>query len=258
MIVTDGHILRGIFSNLLENATKFTKAGSITFGYQAPVNNTITCYVTDTGIGISPENHKLIFDPFRQAEGKRADMAGGTGLGLSICQGTLSLLGGSIKVESEPGKGSTFIFTLPFEHQTARSVTRATGPSPVARKYNWAGKRLLLVEDEEANMEYLKIILGRTGAELVPARNGSRLRELYGVLETFDLILLDIRLPDASGWDLAREIKSICPLLPIIAQTAFAMPSDLQKGEESGCDGYISKPISREKLLEMAAGYIEV
>jgi two-component system cell cycle response regulator DivK len=100
-------------------------------------------------------------------------------------------------------------------------------------------------------MEYLQIILRRTGAELVTVFSGNELRKLFQDLDSFDLVLLDIRLPDANGWDLAVELKKLRPLLPVIAQTAYAMSSDRQKAKESGCDGYISKPIRKEHLLNL-------
>jgi len=112
------------------------------------------------------------------------------------------------------------------------------------------------VEDDRTNMEFLQVILRPTHAESVSVFSGSELKALYDKLDNFDLVLLDIRLPDASGWDLAREMKSIRPELPIIAQTAYAMSTDRQKSEEAGCDDFISKPIKREALLAMLGRYL--
>ena len=113
------------------------------------------------------------------------------------------------------------------------------------------------MEDEETNIEYIKIILLHTQAEVVPVDCGKKLRDLYGQIDSFDLILLDIRLPDANGYELVKEIKAIRPALPIIAQTAYAMSTDQKKSEEAGCDNYISKPIRKEQLLELLADYLE-
>ncbi|MEI7499874.1 MAG: response regulator [Bacteroidota bacterium] len=254
---SDPYIVKQVFSNLLENAIKYTLAGSIRFGYYPPENGMITCFVKDSGIGISHKNQAIIFEHFRQAETDDPHRFGGTGLGLAICKGSLASLGGEIWVESEPGKGSTFFFTLPFKHGPEKKSMVES--HPVKQKteiiYNWAGKKILLVEDELTNMEFLKILLGRTNAEFVTAFNGAELKGMYDKLDSFDLVLLDVRLPDASGWELAGEIKALRPNLPVIAQTAYSMSSDRQKSEEAGCDGYISKPIKKEQLLQMISGF---
>ena len=116
--------------------------------------------------------------------------------------------------------------------------------------------RILIVEDEPTNMEFLRLVLRKTQIAITPVPSGAILRSLYGNLQQFDLVLLDVRLPDANGWELAREIKSIRPELPIIAQTAFAMSSDMQKSLAAGCDNFISKPINKTSLLNMMEGYL--
>ena len=258
-LITDGYILKQVFSNLIDNAIKYTESGAVRFGCQAPVNGTITCYVADTGIGISEENEALIFEHFRQAESPDQHKYGGTGLGLAICKGSLDLLGGEIWVESEPGKGSTFFFKIPYEqeHEDSRTAEVKHPPYKRADPIDWSGKKILLIEDEATNMEFLTIILRHTGAELVSAFSGKEVRQLYTQLDSFDLVLLDIRLPDANGWELAGEIKQLRPTLPIIAQTAYAMSTDRQLSEDAGCDGYISKPIEKNKLLELLTEYFE-
>jgi len=258
-IITDGYILKQVFSNLIDNAIKFTDSGMIRFGYHAPEDGKVTCYVSDTGIGISQENLTLIFEYFRQADTHDKHKYGGTGLGLAICKGLLDLLGGEIWLESEPGKGSTFFFSFPFEAEPDSKLPGkiSLGSNKKTGLHNWSGKKILLVEDEETNMQFLNIILKRTGASLVSAYSARELRKSFAQLETFDLVLLDIRLPDASGWDLAKEIKALQPSLPVIAQTAYAMSTDKQKSEEAGCDGYISKPISKDKLMALLTGYLE-
>jgi PAS domain S-box-containing protein len=258
-IITDGFILKQVFSNLIDNAIKYTESGFIKFGYDVPENGRITFFVSDTGLGISKENQNLIFETFRQAEIPDLHKYGGTGLGLSICKGSLALLGGDIRVESAPGEGSTFFFTLPFEEQAIPIEESAAKQEPHDQPsgYQWKGKKILLVEDEKSNMEFLEIILSRTGAELIPLYTGAELRRYFGNLADYDMVLLDIRLPDASGWDLARELKARRPQLPVIAQTAYAMSSDRQKSEEAGCVGYISKPIHREQLLAIMARHLE-
>ncbi len=260
-ILTDGYILKQVFSNLIENSIKYTGSGWIKFGYLQPENGSITFFVSDTGIGISPDNQEIIFEHFRQADIENPHQYSGTGLGLAICKGSLALVQGKIWVESEPGKGSTFYFSLPFQQQTLLSVSPPLPPygsdtTPQGSQYYWSGKKVLIVEDEPTNMEYLRLVLRKTQISIIPAPSGTVLRSLYENLQQFDLVLLDVRLPDTSGWELAREIKSIRPELPVIAQTAFAMSSDLQKSLAAGCDNFISKPINKTTLLNMMDGYL--
>ena len=259
VFTTDPYILRQVYSNLIDNAIKYTERGEIRFGFHPPQNGVITFYVIDTGIGIAPENQALIFEIFRQADMKDSHKYGGAGLGLAICMGSLALLGGEITVKSTPGLGSTFQFSLPFGEDPVAGESSGLRKIEAAGtgKHRWKGRQILLVEDEETNMEFLRTVLRRTGAHLVPAYSGQQLRDHYRDLSQFDLVLLDVRLPDADGWDLASEIKAIRQELPIIAQTAYAMTTDRQKGEESGCDGYISKPINKETLLRTMARFLD-
>ncbi len=255
IITTDGYIIKQVYSNLIDNAIKYTDSGLVQFGYQKPEDNMITCYVQDTGIGITPENQHLIFESFRQAETSDRYRYGGTGLGLSICKGALALIGGSIWVESTPGEGSVFYFRIPFELPVTIHRDPVAGEPAPARPQgeplSLSGKQFLVVEDEESNMEYLSILFNHTGAGITWAITGSEVRAIYPELDKFDLVLLDIRLPDASGWDLVKEIKQRRPELPVLAQTAYAMQSDRIRSEEAGCDGYISKPIRRTELFQV-------
>ena len=257
VIITDGYIIKQIFTNLIDNAIKFTRSGEICFGYLPPENQMLTCFVKDSGIGISTDDQKVIFENFRQADFDGQHLYGGTGLGLAICKGSLEILGGSIRIESSPGNGSTFFFTFPFDNLepfTAKQGEMISSPKSV-KQNNWEGKKILLVEDEPTNMEFLCTILAKTRAELVCAASGQEARNYYDSLDSYSLVLLDVRLPDVNGWDLCKEIKSKHPDLPVIAQTAFAMATDQIKGNEAGFDDYITKPIDRKKLLQMIAGF---
>ena len=259
LINTDGFIIKQVFSNLIDNAIKYTQAGSICFGYHFPSNGSLTCFVTDTGIGITQENQSIIFEHFRQAEIPDSHQYGGTGLGLSICRGSLALLGGEIWVQSECGAGSTFYFKFPYKSENVINIhSELEAIKPKGNGiFNWSGKRILLVEDDKTNMEFLTIILKRTGAELIGIYSGSELRAHYGELNQYDMVLLDVRLPDASGWELAAEIKKQRSDMPVIAQTAYAMESDRKMSEEVGCDAYISKPIKKENLLEVMSRFLQ-
>lgn len=251
-LITDPYVLKQVLVNLLDNAVKYTSSGSITFGCRPVEGNTIIFFVSDTGIGISPENQAIIFDHFRQADIPNAQVYGGTGLGLAICRGLLHKMGGDIWVESESGKGSTFSFTIPFvQPGIVPAVSGQPNPETSGLKngFDWNGKHILVVEDDESNRQYLAIILSRTGAVVEYAASANELSRFYPRLNNVDLVLLDIRLPDASGWELISEIRKFRSNLPVIAKTAYAMASDARKSLELGFSDYISKPVNKERLF---------
>lgn len=247
-VITDRGRVRQILTNLVGNAFKFTKEGSITLGCQMKDKNSLLFYVTDTGIGISPDKQTIIFDRFRQADEVNSQQYGGTGLGLSISKGLVELLGGSIWVESEPGKGSTFYFTVPYRPDIKKPEPR---PEIKTTSHRWKNKKILLIEDDEYNTEYLIEALRETGMQIIQVGNGQEGIELIKKGSTFDLMLLDIRLPDIDGFEVARQIKLHQPNLPIIAQTAYASESYKIRCLEAGCSDYIVKPIHQTDLIDM-------
>lgn len=244
-IISDEHRLRQVLSYLLDNAIKYTSEGFIKFGYKL-VNEKIEFYVQDTGIGIQADKHQHIFERFRQADEGHTRRYGGTGLGLPISKGLVNLLGGQIWLKSEPEKGSTFYFTVPYrlEH-----ITEPAGKIVIdeSEKYNWKNKLILVAEDDELNFEYIKVILEPTEAKIIRAKDGSQAVKICSNLN-FDLILMDIRLPVMNGIQATKQLREMGVLTPIIAQTAFAMDDDEQRCLSAGCNRYIAKPISKEKL----------
>jgi PAS domain S-box-containing protein len=248
-ILTDGQRLKQIINNLLENAFKFTGEGTVAFGCEIRDQKELLFFVKDTGIGISPEKLEIIFDRFRQAEETlSARQYGGTGLGLSIVRGLVNLLEGRVWVESEPEQGSSFYFTLPLNKLEEENVNE-----PAAEKemiINVPGRSVLIVEDDNANMQYLKELLDGTGLNIFAVVNGL---DTWDVLEknVVNLILMDVRLPDISGIKLTRQIKEKYPNIPVIAQTAYALQDDMKECLDAGCSDYISKPIKGEKLLSL-------
>jgi PAS domain S-box-containing protein len=247
--------LKQIFVNLLDNAIKFTEKGTIRFGYRVPSNGTIICYVSDTGIGISPDSTDIIFERFMQADIPDRNKYKGTGLGLAICKGNVEIMGGHISVESEPGKGSTFTFEVPFVQITEDG--RINSDRKIISGFNWNHKKIVIVEDDIQNIRYLHTILRKTGASLLTAENGSEFRKIFAQTPDIDLILMDIQLPDEDGWELTQYVKSVRTDIPVIAQTAFGMESDRLKSKEAGCDNFIAKPLSPDDLLRMIAIYLE-
>jgi len=249
LVVTDPYILRQVLANLLDNAVKYTARGKIVFGCQVQEKG-LSCFVSDTGIGISRQNQEVIFDHFRQADIPEAQSYGGTGLGLTICRGMLNQLGGEIKVESEPNKGSTFRFTIPLpgDGQGKPKILNATTGKETATPSAWMGKSILVVEDDHYSREYLETVIRGKGARVLSVTCGRELKQLSEKLADFDLILLDIRLPDASGWDLITDIRQAGYDRPVIAQTAYAMVSDQQKSRELGFNDYLPKPVNKQAL----------
>jgi PAS domain S-box-containing protein len=254
MIVTDFGRVRQVLTNLVGNAFKFTKEGSITIGCQRKNHKFIQFNVTDTGIGISPEKQSLIFDRFRQAEETHSQLFGGTGLGLSISKGIVELLDGSIWIESEPGKGSSFYFTIPYVPVTKKHEARVEF-SMIANR--WENERILLVEDDEYNTEYLREALRETGIQITQVGNGHEAIELIERDKSFNLVLLDLRLPDIEGFEVAQQIKLQQPELPIIAQTAYASENYRSRSMEAGCSDYIMKPIKQKELLDSIAHFLK-
>ncbi len=245
-IFVDQERLRQVFNNLLNNAIKFTSSGKITFGYHIK-NQEVEFYVSDTGIGIAPENTEIIFEHFRQVDVGFTKKYRGTGLGLAICKALLELMGGRIWVESVLDKGSTFYFTVPlsFEKEDANVPEANKAFSVEALK----GKTILVAEDEEFNYMFINELLSKADAKLIHVLDGAKAVETVKQNPSIDLILMDIKMPVMNGIDATRIIKKTYPQIPVIAVTAYAMADDKEKALEAGCDGYLAKPINKAALF---------
>jgi signal transduction histidine kinase/CheY-like chemotaxis protein len=255
MVTTDILKFRQIFTNLLDNSIKFTDSGEIRFGYDRHDKESLWCFVSDTGIGIEPSQQNEIFETFRQADQKTRRNYGGTGLGLAICRGNAMLLGGDVFVESEPDRGSRFYFKISLGNSIKQGAEK-TGIAEVNKKTAWKNKEILLVEDDPFSVEYMTNLLEGTGVRLHVATNRKETEKFYSRLSGIDLVLLDIRLPDANGTELMQEMKNHRKTLPIIAQTAFAMEDDRIQYLAEGFDDYIAKPFKKEKILQMIGAYL--
>lgn len=251
---TDIGKLKQIFINLIGNAFKFTSQGSIEVSYRIDSGQFITFYVSDTGIGIPPDKQQVIFDRFIQVEQGPNRLYGGTGLGLSIVKGLVELLHGSLWLNSEPGKGSTFYFTIPITGEELPE-TKQMEVEPIPTANDFRSKTILIVEDDEFNAEYINEILSDTGLNLMHAGYGEQAIRL-AMSHLPDLILMDVGLPDMPGYDAIREIKKRKPDMKIIAQTAYAADEDRVKAMDAGCIDYISKPLKHELLLAMIHRYL--
>jgi PAS domain S-box-containing protein len=245
--------LEQVLLNLLGNAVKFTPAGRIGLTI-ALIKTTaeklmLEFQVSDTGIGLLPEQCETIFAPFSQAESSTTRRYGGTGLGLSICQRLVALMEGVITVKSEPGKGSVFSFTIGF--QPALSGEKLA-PSP--EKINMQvikGARVLLVEDHPINQQIARVQLTHAGLLVTVASNGLEAVELtLPDVKSFDLILMDIQMPEMDGYEATRRIRQQWSQeeLPIIAMTAYALAEERGKCLDLGMNDHLAKPIDTAEL----------
>jgi signal transduction histidine kinase len=250
-IIADPERLRQIIINLLTNAIKFTLEGFVTFGYLIEHNEWLKFYVKDTGIGIHPDKIDTIFERFGQVDDERIKNSKGTGLGLSISKNLVELMGGKIWVESEPDKGSTFYFTIPFNPAQIKKDTRQTTEKSTKEVHGISSDTLILIaEDEEFNWIFLQQVLEHTGAKLIWMKNGKEAVDYIARGEKTDLVLMDIKMPEMDGIEATQQIKKIKPGIPVIAQTAFALSEDEKKFRAQGFDDYITKPIDIKLLLE--------
>lgn len=254
-IYTDKVRLKQVLISLISNAFKFTNSGSVELGYSKKTNDLLQFYVMDTGIGIPAESKDVIFEQFRQVDYEHTREYEGAGLGLTIAKGLVLLLGGDIWVQSEEGKGSTFHFTVNISKpQKTKAPATPTTKEP-SGSYDWKGKNILIVEDEEMNYQYLKTVLKKTQANVMWAEDG-----LDGVNQAKEndvhIILMDIQLPEMNGYEATRKILESKPNVPVIAQTAHALKEEKSKCFEAGAVDYMAKPLNRKKLLELIDKHI--
>ncbi len=256
LIFSDKTRLRQILINLIGNAIKFTEKGSIALAYEIKNSDTILFSIKDTGIGMSDEELKYVFNRFRQGDETYNRVFGGTGLGLSISKEFVELLGGKIWAESVKGKGSTFYFTIPLKRVFENQQATISEKPEINKLKKLKGKTILIVEDEEYSLLILEELLKPIGVSIITATDG--LQAIQSCIDNpeIDLVLMDIQLPKLDGLEASRRIKKIKPNLPIIAQTANALHEDKQRTLSAGCNDYISKPIDSGQLNIMVNKYL--
>jgi len=270
-IRTDPLRVRQILVNLVSNAIKFTDRGGVrivvrcTFGEDGRAR--VQFSVADTGIGMTAEEMARLFQPFTQADTSSTRRFGGTGLGLSISQKLAEMLGGRIEVQSQPGEGSTFTFSVDPGPLEAVPMLDAFGAVPDAREKP-AGMepnrklhgRVLLAEDEEDIRRLIGLVLGEWGLDVELAFNGREAcqKALASRAEgrPYDLILMDIQMPERDGYGATRLLRLEGWQRPIVALTAHAMTGDREKCLEAGCDDYLPKPIGPAALFHTVARYL--
>jgi len=247
-VLGDPTRLRHVLLNLVANGVKFTNSGSVALTIDRVLGATraLAFAVADTGIGIKPENMTVLFERFAQAESSTTRRFGGTGLGLAISKRLVGLMGGDIKVWSEPGRGTTFYFTLelPFSREPRWKL-------PPALPQRGACWRLLLAEDNELNRQLIKAMLEQAGHEVVVVNDGAEAVRV-AIRDDFDAILMDVRMPEMDGYAATRSIRRATPdmpALPIIALTANALSDEAERCMAAGMNVHIPKPVNWPALF---------
>lgn len=269
--------LRQILMNLIGNAIKFTLQGSVRVGVAfegggAGTPNRLAFRITDTGIGMAPQQMARLFKPFTQADTTTTRRFGGTGLGLSISQTLARMLGGDIQVTSVPGVGSVFTVTVStgpvadadfwIPHQTSTAMLSSPA-QPAAAEQPLSGMRILLAEDGADNQRLIRAVLAKAGAIVHVANNGRTAIEMLTIDGSFDaplrsppvidLILMDMQMPEMDGYATVRALRTRGFTRPIVALTANAMAGDRDLCLAAGCSGYATKPIDRTALIQTCA-----
>ncbi|MBF0272238.1 MAG: response regulator [Magnetococcales bacterium] len=255
-IMADRMRLKQVLFNLLGNAIKFTDSGQVSLSGQLDPNrpDELLLMVHDTGIGISAEMSHTIFDPFTQVDSSVTRRHGGTGLGLTISRRIVELMGGRITLESQPESGSLFRVNLPI--RPAEEVHPSiTPPAPPAGNQPCPALRILLVEDSEDNRLLIRTFLKSTPHHLEMVENGEEAVEVVQT-QSFDLVFMDVQMPIMDGYTATRLIRAWerehhHHPLTIITLTAHALDGEADRSREAGCDLYLSKPIKKQKLLEV-------
>lgn len=276
-IIGDSLRLNQVLSNLLSNALKFTPAkGMIKLRVSKTGEDQENVYlrfeVIDTGCGIAEENYDKIFESFEQENVDVTYKYGGTGLGLSIVKRFTGLMGGGIHVTSVQGSGSTFTVDLPFgkikESGKPTRFSDINGRNDLAKDcyavdYDFKGKRILLVEDNELNREIAEELIGVTGASVESAEDGIQAVEMFkeSAEGYYDLILMDVQMPHMDGYEATRCIRALgrsdAQKVPIFAMTANAFAEDVQKSREAGMNAHISKPLDIRAVYKQMNRYLQ-
>ncbi len=254
VIHADSKRLGQILENLIDNAFKFTYEGKVSLSYELEEKHKLHFNISDTGIGIPEGKRDIIFEQFRQIEDTDTRQYGGSGLGLAICKNLVEMMQGEIRVESTPGKGTTFHVMIPLK--TTRMPRPPESKSTKPKTQSWDSNSLLIAEDSYSNFLLLKTFLRATNIEIYYAKNGEEAINLYKQHPGIDLVLMDIQLPGISGYQATEEILKMDEKARIVAVTAYATEEDKQKCLQTGCIDYISKPLRKETLLQKIEKYI--
>ncbi len=262
----DDHRLAQVITNLLGNAVKFTPDGgsidlSARFIGEEDGVCTVQVEVSDTGIGISPEQKERIFQPFSQAESSTTRKFGGSGLGLVISKNIVEMMGGDIWLESAPGEGSTFAFTVRLARGAASAEDSGGENGQTVPVEDFQGKRILLAEDVEINREIVIALLEPTLLQVDCASNGIEAVNMFEEApDAYDMIFMDVQMPEMDGYEATRRIRALpasnASAIPVVAMTANVFREDIERCLEAGMNDHIGKPLSLEGVLETLNKYL--
>lgn len=263
-IKTDKEKVYAILTNLVKNAIKFTKSGSIEFGYSLKSGidaKELEFYVKDTGMGIPEEQKGFIFDRFRQGSESLTRNYEGAGLGLAISKAYVEMLGGRIWVDSKVGKGSRFYFTLPFNREIKvpdinNDISFLDVNSPQTGSGIF-GLKVLIAEDDERSALLIAMAIRIFSKTIIKVRTGIEAVEACRNNPDIDLILMDIKMPDMDGFEATRQIRQFNQDVIVIAQTAYALTGDREKTLATGCNDYIAKPIQKDQFMALIEKYFK-
>ena len=281
LVEGDGLRLQQVFMNMLGNAVKFTPAGGsvslrvVEHASRVEGTSDYEFVFADTGCGMAPEFLAHVFEPFAREHDSRTESVEGTGLGLSVAQSVVSLMGGTIDVESEPGRGTVFTVrvSMRYVERNAKGVLgesddaddardASQGDAPAPRGADLSGVRVLLVEDNELNSEIAVALLESLGAAAETAANGQEALDALDASEPgyFDVVLMDIQMPVMNGLEATHRIRESARddlrALPIVVLSANAFTEDVQESKRAGADDHLSKPISIKDLAATLGGIL--
>lgn len=257
IIYADEMWLKRVFRHLADNAVKFTRTGSIEIS-SVLAGTSLMFTIKDTGIGISRESLKSIFEQFRQEQDGHQRPFEGLGVGLTLAKHVIEQMDGYLWVESEKGAGSEFFFTIPYRPVDGSALPEPKNePAPVTvtGEKNWNNRKILVVDDNADVLRYLSRILSDTGVTVILARSGEEAVKTVHENNDIDLILLDLQMSEMNGLEATQEIRKIRGDIPIIAQTAFIFEQDQDVILEAGCDACLIKPIRKDQLLTVISTF---
>jgi two-component system, sensor histidine kinase and response regulator len=250
-VVSDESKIYQTLSIFVENAIKFTEEGHVEFGCN-PAGDNLRFYVADTGCGIAPEYHTIIFERFRQADLSGAKLNSGMGLGLPIAKAYVEAMGGTIRIDTTDVSGTVFTFSIPWK----KPVHTETDKEKPRENRMTEKKTVLVVEDEEYNFYLTREILNFKNIHVIHAWNGKEAVSFVEENPGIDLVLMDIKMPIMGGYEATRLIKEQRPELPVVALTAYALLGDREKALQNGCDDYLAKPVSMKDFEAVVDKYL--
>ena len=279
-IKTDREKLYAIMTSLVKNAIKYSNEGTIKFGYhiniyrgadgqEGSVTSTglltalpnmcevpeMLFFVKDTGIGISPEDQKIIFDRYSRVENITTRDVEGSGLGLAIAKNYVEMLGGKIWVESELGVGSTFYFTVPYKYASDEIVIPNSVKPMIIPEHHVKKLKILIAEDDESSAVLTTEMFKKHASKVLYAKTGLEAISVFHAHPDIDLILMDIGMPDMDGYEATRQIRRLSKEVVIFMQSAYVFDSDREKAIEAGSNAFILKPLDRNWLYKLLMEY---